>query len=282
LSAMQLGRVGLARILVAAALACGLFFIFPFGQRTLSADPFDDFRLKLALKTAFSLDPYLRVLPITITVEEGVITVSGRVDFPMQKRLAMRKIGEIADSSNVDDRLGIGLGGPDERSIERVDANALKDAKLALAVRRKLKEGSGITLRDLRVAASDGAVTLDGKVNTPADKGKAGLLAGEVDGVVRVTNNLRLPGQEPSSRREVLPDRSWKGRLHDTATAVRARRVLTRDSELAPYRIRVEVRDGIVTLKGEVPDEDMVILAEQLINDLTGIAGVVNQLRVTE
>ena len=274
--------MGLARILVAAALACGLFFIFPFGQRTLSADQFDDFQLKLALKTAFSLDPYLRVLPITITVEEGVITVSGRVDFPMQKRLAMRKIGEIADSSNVDDRLGIGRGGPDESPIERVDANALKDAKLALAVRRKLKEGSGMTLRDLRVVASDGAVTLDGKVNTPADKGKAGRLAGEVDGVLRVTNNLRLPGQEPSSRREALPDRSWKGRLHDTAMLIRARRVLARDSNLAPHRIRVEVRDGIVTLKGEVPDEGKVILAEQLINDLTGIAGVVNQLRVTE
>lgn len=282
MSTMQLSRVGFTRIAVAAALICVPLFLSPSGHRPAGADPLEDLRLKLALKTAFGLDPYLGVLPITITVEEGSVTVSGHVDLAMQKRLAMRRIGEIVDSSDVIDRLGIGLGEPAEIPAERVDANALKDAKLALAVRRKLKEGSGITVRDLRVVASDGAVTLDGKVNTPTDRGKAGRLAGEVDGVLHVTNNLKLPGEGSSSYREALPDRSWKGRLHDTITVVRARRVLARDSELAPYRIRVEVRDGIVTLKGEVPDEDKVLLAEQLISDLTGTAGVVNELRVTE
>ncbi len=280
---MQLDRVGLSRMIGAAALVCCLSFISPVGHRALSADPFEDLWLKVAVKTALSLDPYLRVLPITITVEEGIVTVSGNVDLPMQKRLAMRKIGATVDSGRVVDRLVIGRGdpgGPGGPPAERVDARILRDAKLALEVRRKLNEGSGVTVRDLRVAASDGAVTLNGEVNTAADKDEAGRLAGEVKGVFHVTNNLRLPGEEPSSDRQALPDRSWKGKLHDKMTLLRARRVLARNSEIAPYRIKVEVRDGIVTLKGEVPDEGKVALAEQLITDLTGIAGVVNELRV--
>jgi osmotically-inducible protein OsmY len=194
----------------------------------------------------------------------------------------MRKIGEIVDSSNVVDHLTIGRGGPAKSPTERVDANVLKDARLALAVRRKLKEGSGVTVRDLRVVASDGVVTLKGEVNAATDKEEAGRLAGEVNGVLRVANNLKLPGEQPSSYREASPDRSWKGRLHDTATLLRARRVLARNSELAPYHITVEVRDGMVTLKGEVPDEEKVLLAEQLIKDLTGIVGVVNELHVKQ
>lgn len=266
----------------AAALVCCLSFISPVGHRALSADPFEDLWLKMAVKTALSLDPYLRVLPITITVEEGIVTVAGNVDLPMQKRLAMRKIGATVDSGSVVDRLVIGRGGPGGPPAERVDARILRDAKLALEVRRKLKEGSGVTVRDLRVASSEGAVTLNGEVNTAADKEEAGRRAGEVNGVFRVTNNLRLPGQEPSSDRQALPDRSWKGKLHDKMTLLRARRVLARNSEIAPYRIRVGVRDGIVTLKGDVPDEEKVALAEQLITDLTGIAGVVNELRVKQ
>jgi osmotically-inducible protein OsmY len=262
----------------AAALVCCLSFVSP----ALSADPLEDLWLKLAVKTALSLDPYLRVLPITIAVEEGIVTVSGHVALPMQKRLAMRRIGATVDSGSVIDRLVIGRGDPGGQPSERVDARVLRDAKLALAVRRKLKEGSGVTVRALRVAASDGGVTLNGEVNTAADKDEAGRRADEVDGVFHVTNNLRLPGEAPSTDRQGLPDRGWKGKLYDKTTLLRARRALARNSNLAPYRIKVEVRDGIVTLRGEVPDEEKVALAEHLITDLTGIAGVVNELRVKQ
>jgi osmotically-inducible protein OsmY len=278
LSAMQSRRVGLARMIGAAALVCCLSFVSP----ALSADPLEDLWLKLAVKTALSLDPYLRVLPITIAVEEGIVTVSGHVALPMQKRLAMRRIGATVDSGSVIDRLVIGRGDPGGQPSERVDARVLRDAKLALAVRRKLKEGSGVTVRALRVAASDGGVTLNGEVNTAADKDEAGRRADEVDGVFHVTNNLRLPGEAPSTDRQGLPDRGWKGKLYDKTTLLRARRALARNSNLAPYRIKVEVRDGIVTLRGEVPDEEKVALAEHLITDLTGIAGVVNELRVKQ
>ena len=107
---MQLGRVGLARVVVISVLVCGPVFLSPFGHRAAGADPVDDLRLKLVLKTAFSLDPYLRALPITFTVEECIVTVSGQVAIPMQKRFVMRKIGGIVDSSVVVDRVRIGHG----------------------------------------------------------------------------------------------------------------------------------------------------------------------------
>ena len=279
---MQLYRVGLARIAAITVVVGGLSFLTSFGHCAASADQLDDLRLKFALKAAFSLDPYLRVLPVTFTVEQGRVTVSGQVGIPVQKRLVMRKVYEIVDSSAVVDRVSIGHGKPAEARGKRITAHPVRDGRMALAVRRRLKNAADITIRDLRVAVSDGVVALNGKVDTLTDKEEAGRLAGEVPGVLRVINNLRLRGEPPLDDRPASPDRSWKGKLHDAMMLVRARRALAANGELAPYRIRVGVRNGIVTLKGEVPDEEKLLLAEQAIIELTGIVGVVNELRVKQ
>ncbi len=44
--------------------------------------------------------------------------------------------------------------------------------------------------------------------------------------------------------------------------------------------VRVSVKDGIVTLKGTVPDSDERALAEDTVNNLPGVMGVVNKIKV--
>jgi len=106
---MQLWPVALVSIVAAVLLICEPFALGPFAQRVLGLDHLDDFRLELALKAAFSLDPYLWVLPVVLSVEQGRVTVSGQVDLPIQKRFVMRKISEIVDSSAIVDRVSVRL-----------------------------------------------------------------------------------------------------------------------------------------------------------------------------
>jgi hypothetical protein len=66
-----------------------------------------DLRLRVALTAAFSLDPYLWSLPVTLDVEDGGIIASGSLYSPMQKRLAMRRLRDIVGSSTIVDGMTV-------------------------------------------------------------------------------------------------------------------------------------------------------------------------------
>ncbi|HEY0335489.1 MAG TPA: BON domain-containing protein [Stenotrophomonas sp.] len=54
---------------------------------------------------------------------------------------------------------------------------------------------------------------------------------------------------------------------------------LARDESIEAGEVLVEVKDGQVTLTGEVPQRDMVALAEQCVSALPGVRGVRNLIR---
>lgn len=77
------------------------------------------------------------------------------------------------------------LRGPDDKAITS-------------AVQAKLFEDPVLKTRDIRVNAQNGVVTLTGSVGTDLEKGAAERMAGQVDGVKQVVNQLGV-GQEASA-----------------------------------------------------------------------------------
>ncbi len=262
-------------------LAAVSFVLVSSGPSTAQADPADDFLSEVAAKAALSLDPYLWSMPVTVRAGDGRLTVSGTVELPAQKRLVMRKMSQVVDSAAIVDELVVASVGPADESRRRVPADLVKDRRTALTVRKKL-ETAGIALDSLRVKVSDGAVTLEGEAETVEDIAEAYRLAGEVDGVARVDNRLRVRAEEAVHEAAVRIERGWKKRLHDALIGAQARKVLSENDALASSRIQVEVYDGVVTLRGEVPDRDTLVLAEQLTAELRGVASVKNQLQVKQ
>ena len=57
---------------------------------------------------------------------------------------------------------------------------------------------------------------------------------------------------------------------------------LSFSEEVSSHLIDVNTIDGVVTLSGEVPDEDALLLAEQLTAELRGVALVKNELQVEQ
>lgn len=68
------------------------------------------------------------------------------------------------------------------------------------------------------------------------------------------------------------PDEALRGELQE---------ILTQDPELDASEIEVEVEGGAVTLRGTVDSSDAKLLAEELVESVTGVREVHNQLKVT-
>jgi len=257
-------------------------FLFGSGQLTASADPVDNFVSEVAAKAALSLDPYLWSMPVTVSARDGRLTVSGMVELPVQKRFVMRKLSQVVDRAAIVDELIVASVRPTDEARRGVPADLLKNRRTVLAVREKLRENADIALDNLRVTVSEDTVVLEGEAETAEDIVEAGRLASEVDGVATVDNRLRVRDEGAVDEAAVRVERGWKKRLHDVLVAAQARKVLAGNDALASSTIQVEVYDGVVTLSGEVPDEDALMLAEQLTAQLRGVAAVKNDLQVKQ
>lgn len=85
----------------------------------------------------------------------------------------------------------------------------------------------------------------------------------------REEQGRRQTNSGPRSRRK--PDESLRQEI---------REILIADPELEATDIEVEVEGGAVTLRGAVVDSDARLLAEELVESLTGVREVHNRLRV--
>jgi osmotically-inducible protein OsmY len=74
--------------------------------------------------------------------------------------------------------------------------------------------------------------------------------------------------------------RSYEAARADNMIAAAVNRVLVRDRDVSASDINVSVRDGVVTLTGEVTDAATAARVVQAVRDTEGVRGVINQLRV--
>jgi osmotically-inducible protein OsmY len=120
---------------------------------------------------------------------------------------------------------------------------------------------------EIAVSARRGVVTLRGTVETFAQRRTAAEDAGKVEGVHELHNQLKVavPG---SDRRE---DHEIRGA---------ALQALMWDVEVPAHLIDVEVRDGWVTLKGDVSHQYQSDAAFEDVACLYGVVDVTNKIRV--
>jgi osmotically-inducible protein OsmY len=93
---------------------------------------------------------------------------------------------------------------------------------------------------DLVLAVGDGVVFIDGFVSSRADKLAIDRVVNSVPGVRSVHNNLDIAPHRPRN---------------DEAIADAVHTSLAEEGRLDVSRVQIEVRRGIVTLIGRVPDE---------------------------
>jgi osmotically-inducible protein OsmY len=141
------------------------------------------------------------------------------------------------------------------------------DRELQLDVLDELRWEPGVNATDIGATVKDGVVTLEGTVDSFAEKWAAERAVKRLPGVkaLAVELEVKLPG---SSERT------------DADIARAAENALDWDISVPEDRIKVTAEKGFLTLEGEVDWEYQRSAAERAVLYLTGVQGVTNEITI--
>jgi hyperosmotically inducible periplasmic protein len=130
---------------------------------------------------------------ITVSVQNGVVTLGGHALGPVAKQSAMNLATRTPGVQNVVDKI-------------EVDPLSPMDNQTRIAVARRVYGYPSLNkyainpANPIRITVINGHVILSGVVDSQSDKDVAGIQANTVPGVFSVTNNLQVVGQEQEKR----------------------------------------------------------------------------------
>jgi osmotically-inducible protein OsmY len=176
------------------------------------------------VQTGLHLDPRVSDSDVKVSTVDGIVQLRGSVNSVQEKRYAKLEVKKIAGVRGVIDEISV-------RPSQRPDATIRED------VVRRLTHNPGVHGQDVDVTVEDGKVTLNGTVATWNELEYATTLAGEVQGVREVVNDMLLAFERPRT----------DAQNRDEIVAA-----IDRDAYLAGLPITVRVSDGIATLDGTV------------------------------
>lgn len=126
---------------------------------------------------------------------------------------------------------------------------------------------------------NEGHVTLTGTVPSSVHKDLAGAIANNIEGVESVQNELVVG----SDTKAVAEDkRDFSTAFFDLTTTARLKSAYALNKDLKATEIKVDTREGKVTLSGKVDSAVAKELAEEIAHGLASVNSVVNQLEVSK
>jgi hyperosmotically inducible periplasmic protein len=211
-----------------AALALAALTAVPAAAQTSSAAKVDDSTIKTRVETRLKNDATLKGDNIVVSVDKGVVTLSGTVHSDAEKDRA-KQLAKVSGVTDVDSKLEVESKGPStvdkaeaktkEAAKETKDATvkgAEKTKDAAVKAGEKTKDAAATTGEvindawitskisadfvnedtlkgsDINVDTKDHVVTLKGTVPTAAGKARAAEIAKTTKGVKHVVNTLTI------------------------------------------------------------------------------------------
>ena len=145
------------------------------------------------------------------------------------------------------------------------------DEEIHSEVLAELRRDSRVRSGEIDVSVSNGAVTLTGWVDSDSQRLMAGAVAGRIDGVKAVANELRV-------RMSPLAHAAGEGPAAILAAAVRAE--LSWEPRVQGGDITVSVNEGVVMLGGRVDTFAQRWAAERAAHRVRGVRAVANDIEV--
>ena len=225
------------------------------------------------VKTALGLSKRLARFDINVTTSDGVATLTGQVPSEDIKSLA----GEIArDTAGVKDvKNEISVDPAAQPSTESVH---VEDLEIRVAILEALARSRELGGKSIDVKVENRSVTLSGSVETPTQRNGAEQIARAVDGVAGVTNNLAVTNPQAASE---PPAANSPPADSNAELAKRVEFELYRTNAFNTSTMQVRAEDGAVTLAGTVRSRAEQLLAERVVQSVSGVKKVTNELKVT-
>lgn len=141
------------------------------------------------VKSALLNDEGVSSVDISAETKEGKVTLSGFVPSQEQAERAVEVAGNIKGVTSVDDQLHVKAGGVAEKGSL---AGLAGDALITGKVKAVLLADDVVAGTEVGVETDNGVVHLSGEVESAEQAEQAALLAGQVEGVSTVKNDLKV------------------------------------------------------------------------------------------
>jgi osmotically-inducible protein OsmY len=173
-----------------------------------------------------------------------------------------------------DTRTGASSSGKPSTGVQPDDEARYGSARQELAIHLALMEHLGVSALKVAVSVEGDKATLSGTLREKADRELASEVAKSVQGINSVENKLELsPGAN---------DNLIKKEISDAILETRIKSRLLGDTGLRAYRIEVEATNGVVSLRGDLPSQNLIDVALQTVKAIEGVKETHNLLRVSK
>lgn len=212
-----------------------------------------DKEIKDAVKDALLYDPRVLSFNVDVSVDNGVVRLSGVVDNLKAKRSAVHTARNVVGVWRVKNRIDVRPSTP-------------SDGAIADKIRKGLMRDPYVERFDVSVWVDNGEANLSGTVDSYFEKAQAGDIAASVYGVIEVDNNIKVGADYDVLTYDPYVDDDWYLYDYDWYVYPNAYSPTKTDWEIhediadelwwSPYvdrdEVTITVDDGVATLTGEV------------------------------
>jgi osmotically-inducible protein OsmY len=211
-------------------------------------------KLQIEIQQALQKNPLINVNEIAVTVQDGIVTLSGIVDVFEKKKIAEE------EAKNVE-----GVKAVIENIIINYENSNNKDHEIASSIVTIFNENWDIPENKINIKVENGWVSLDGEVSSKKEKDTIKEKVQLLSGVKGITNNIRI--NKPTK---------------DEIKTKRISNTLSQNPTLINQIIMVTVLEKNVTLKGMVDSQIQKDEAGKIALRSLGILTLENELFINE
>jgi osmotically-inducible protein OsmY len=223
-----------------------------------------DTEIKRDVERALLEDPAVNSEPITVSVQDGIVSLAGSVNSFAEQKLALHVAKAVRGVLDVREELDVSY------RTDRPDADIQHD------IEEKLRWNILVDHQLIHVEVADGDVTLHGNVGSASEK-RIAESAAWVAGVSSVDAS-QLAVSTWARDDKMRGDKFVIKSADEVRKAVRD--AMLYDPRVASFKIDVDVLAGVVTLRGVVDNLPAKLAAEQDAQNTVGVFSVVNRIKV--
>lgn len=221
------------------------------------------------VKAALMLSKHVSAFDVNATTNRGEVTLTGEVPSEETRRLAGAITQDTSGVSAVHNNLTVNPGARGDQEMVHL-GDRVADLEIKTIVIDQLARSPELKDKQLTVQVNKRMITVDGTVDTPAQKRAAEQIALQAPGA------QGLGGQITVASAGVVPESA------DEKLARRVEFELYSTRALPVQGVQIRAQDGTVFLNGPVTSRAEKLLAERVAQSVDGVKRVVNNLNAPE
>ena len=238
----------------------------------------NDLWLKSKLITTYTLNEHLNPFEIDVTVEDGVVTLSGIVESNIEKELAEEIARGVEGVRELENKISVE---PESESRKEDPGffRAVEDASTTARVKYNLLLNRNTSGLDIKVNTMNGTVTLTGLIGSKVEKDLAIQIAKNTKGVIDVLDRLEVSDKEVAEEQKSVLEKTGQF-MSDAWITSKVKTVFLFSKNTEGSEITVSTQEGVVTLEGSVKSEKQKQQVIQLAKEVVNVKSVQSNLTI--